>query len=354
MQKYNNRHLNTSRIQKANFATLDKLEFHTSEFLVNDNSSIVIQDKPHTLSESIDADKYDQPLFITSSGRPIRGYKAYINTDRFNLTIQSFQGTSTVRVSMNPNKLYHDYKPTPNEPEMIRQILSIKDDIDREGVLIPFFDCNVSRVDLMKQRTFTKPLSLHHPIFASMSAKRQFKRTFNETFMIGNRSHQTIFYDKSIESKIPNQSNLIRCEVRTLNGKTTQRNFGMRTVKDVMSYDLPTLTNLYNTHLRDRVFNTSYENIGNMMQGIELIKHLASQTSRPLEMFVDIKGVEGIITTFGNIDTFIDAMVHENIISRDGGNKQRRKLNQLSMFNTLDIDGVYMNELIDNVYAFAS
>lgn len=350
---YNNSILYPQKIHNPVLATVDKLELHTTDFSIDDDVSIVVQPYPIN-TDGTQSD--DLPLFRTKGGKVFTGTKAYLNTNQYNLTIQRWKGICSVRVGVNPNKLHHPYMPIPTMDDLKYQISIVRDSIRKSGINLSFDDLNVSRVDLMKQRNLSYPLAIHHPVFYAMNAKRQFKRTYDDTFLIGNRSHQTVFYDKGVESKLTNETNLIRCEVRTLKGSVTDKIFSIHTLKDLYQYDLKDLSIMYNNHLLTKVFTNEINKSSNIVSDIELIRNISTTQRFPIETYTQIRGVQGIVDTFGSVDLFASAMVDQGIITRETGYKLRKRFNDLITASIVPdkTSQQQKQELMNNIYSFAS
>jgi hypothetical protein len=353
---YNNRHLSPLGLQPNNLASVDKVQLWTDNFLIDPKSDIDIQPHILNLSDSqLGQKEYQSPLLTLSDGTDIHASKAYKNTDSFNLSIQRKSGRAYLTVSFNPNKLSHYYKPLTDYTLRNTHICSVRDSIHSMGIDFDFEGSKLTRLDLAKDKQFPKALSNYHPILQSVSAKRQSGRAYFDTYTIGNQSHQTVIYDKSLESKIPNMSNLIRCEVRALKGRSVSNFMGMKSVSDLMESDSDTLTSIYNKHLRDRVFVTYSPDKHEIETELKLLQYFMEKSSQNwVSNYLQHSGVFLIIEKFGSIESFVTHL-QDLGLSRQKSHRWKHKL-IIKIRESLSIQNRAKSEiasLYDHIYSFA-
>jgi len=344
---YNNSYLGSL---SEPFASIDKLTFSTSEFEIANNSPITIS--PHITSLSGEALVSLTPLFTIGSNY-IYGKKAYINDPQFNLTIKVDHFKSYLQFSFCPNKLFHPYLPCSFD-QALDSITYINSLLRDNGVYVDLESLDVIRLDLMKQRQLEDSLLSHHTVLSSLRAKRQYSRTFDDTYVIGNTQHETIFYDKSIESKI-DVPNLIRCEVRAKRKKTVSRLFSIESVKDLMSSNGDKLTTSYNSHLYANVF-ANVSNETRYQTEVEILKRtLEKYGQNGVQKYLMSTGVDQVMSAFGSLDNIkkalLDSGVHISSVKRWKKDiasmyQERASMQALSTSHT--------SRLLENIYSFAS
>jgi hypothetical protein len=238
---------------------------------------------------------------------------------------------------------------------MRHQISSVGHELSENGIVLDFEGLKVKRLDLMKQRQLDEPLSSHRAVLSSLSAKRQTTRAYLDTFLIGNQQHQTTFYDKGVEAKVPNLPNLIRCEVRALRSRTVQRIYGIQTVSDLLTTDLETLTEGYNQHLKGSIFThhqNPSENLASEIQKLEY--YLQTYERSGVNHYLRNAGIEQVIRKFGSVEALVDTLQSLGL-SRQKAHDWKRKL---SVTHSEAIAFAKRSEsetarLYDNLYSFA-
>jgi hypothetical protein len=238
---------------------------------------------------------------------------------------------------------------------MRAQISSVGHDLLENGIVLDFGGLKVKRLDLKKDRQLTDPLSAHRPVLSSLSAKRQTTRAYLDTFLIGNQQHQTTFYDKGVEAKIPNLPNLIRCEVRALRARTVQRIYGIQTVSDLLTTDLETLTEGYNQHLKGSIFTHHQNPSENIASEIKKLEYYLDTYERSgVNHYLRNAGIEQVIRKFGSVEALVDTLQSLGL-SRQKAHDWKRKLSvtyseAIAFAKRSESDTA---RLYDNLYSFA-
>jgi len=349
---YNNMYLG-SLSEPGMRATVDKLSFHTPSFSVGKGAQLIIQPLPTYLNgNSFNRNGY---LFTDAYKQPQYGQKAYLNIpERVNLTISNFKGTPYCSVTINPNKLYHNYKAVDSFDMTISAIESINNYLNQYGFELDFSTSSIYRLDAMKQRYSPDSLITYHPILDSMASKWQKRRTFDQTYVFGNNQHQTIFYDKSDELKL-DKKNLIRCEVRALNKSSVSAIFGIKNLYDLFEISESHLNKAYNTHLTNKVFGDIYSN-QNISSIYEVMKYYVGQYGQ--------SGVQKCLMAFGvlhlqsefNFDRIIGDVILNSGSSTSSakrwGTKSKKMHRELS--SIMDSATCDHARLFQNILSFAS
>lgn len=349
MCMYNNSHSPTLSV--ANHASIDKITLSTTEFDILNSCPISIQ--PHLFTLSGDSDSHSSPLFKSSSGHYVFGKKAFLNESDFNLDINNDNGASYLRVSFNPNKLFHPYLPCSFE-QALDSVEQISGRLQENGVFLDIDRSNIIRLDLMKQRYLSDPLSSHHLVLGSLRAKRQHSRTFIDTYVVGNTQHETAFYDKSNESNL-DTPNLIRCEIRAKRKKPVAKIFGIETIKDLMSSNGNELTQRYNSHLYANVFVGASNETELQTQKDILFWSVNKYGQNGVQKFFQLVGIHEALKIFGSLDG-IKNVLKEVGLSKRGIERWTKNISTMhrDYLSVLDYSLNDHSRLLSNIYSFAS
>jgi hypothetical protein len=345
---YNNSHLGSL---SEPLASIDKLTFSTSEFEIANNSPITIS--PHITSLSGEALVSLTPLFTIGTNY-IYGKKAYINDPHFNLTIKVDHFKSYLQFSFNPNKLFHPYLPCSFD-QALDSITYINSLLRDNGVYVDLESLDVIRLDLMKQKKLNDPLSAHHTVLSSLRAKRQYSRTFDDTYVIGNTQHETIFYDKSNESKL-DTPNVIRCEIRAKRKKTVSRLFSIESVNDLMSSNGDKLTTSYNSHLYANVFTNVSTETRYQTEAEILKRTIEKYGQNGVPRYFMTTGVDHVMSAFGSLDNIKKALQQTSLSDRKIRDWINTKIPSMyqERASMLALSTSHTSRLLQNIYSFAS
>jgi len=352
MSKYNNRHFVKETFTNP-ICAVDKVQLVTPDFHISPDAKLTIVQSNYTLNDGV-SECSNIPLFKTG-GRYIYGQRAYRNSDRCNVSISVIRDRPYLQVTFNPNKLYHPYEPTPSFDMMIENIRTVQAQLGDDGIHSYLGTARITRLDAMKQKQLDDPLTAHHNIFGLFKAKRQFVRTYEDTYVIGNKQHQTIAYDKGIEQQL-DIKNLVRVEVRALKSKSVEGIYGYRQLDDLYNSNTPHLTAKYNHHLTSKVFVSS-EPQGELFvtKEIDLLSHYITTGKNGVAVYLRQKGIEHILTTFGSIEAFVKVLVNCGMSRMTANNWYNTLTREHTYYLSIVSDRLSNNSrLYNNIYSFAS
>jgi len=163
---------------------LDTLKVYTPDFEVKDRARVSVQPG---LVDYGTGQQREVSLFKDELGRDVYGQKAFVNTERYNLTIQPMgAGVELFLQTSLPKTIHEDnYTPLTNS-ETEQAIDEIASDLKSRGVVVNLDNCGLSRVDLFKNVIGDNDFLSYSPLFELLQSKRQHKRDYGTTFTWSN------------------------------------------------------------------------------------------------------------------------------------------------------------------------
>lgn len=266
---------------------IDTLRLTLSDTIIKDNANILIQPGEIDLGTGLQSE-FD--LFVTQSGDVIRGKKAFINNDFFNLTILPKQSVFTEKLKKKKveylQKVYgrapdgsieldkkeliyelqsglkynsrcflqtslpklnnyldqsntYNLKPL-NEDQIKRAVYFLSTSLEHYGILTDLDEANLSRLDLFNNINTSLPFLEYREIFSRLNlSKKNLSEYAGETFLFKNKSSQFTIYDKTkellIKHKITVPANVMRFENRLLNKRKVLNSLGCRHIKQILN-----------------------------------------------------------------------------------------------------------------------
>lgn len=300
---------------------LDTIKVFTDDFKVQDGANLTIQP---AVIEYEDGAKADKKLFRNSEGKWVEGAKAYINTDRYNLTIKPNAMGEGVRTFIQfslPKALTGNNFHAISEKETSSALEALDKDIRARGILLNLNDCRLSRIDAFRNVYSEESFSDYTPLFNLLRAKRQLKRDYGSTFLWSNTQREICVYDKIAEVKLRGGSireypqNVIRFEYRLKNNRVTKRDTGIETLREINNLDA--VRDAYNEALEKHLFCLSVKEI-EVLASSDLEAIIQSYKDTGSRYWInDFKGDFGAYSVLSstNIETF------KSIIERVSGNR---------------------------------
>jgi len=225
---------------------IDTVKLLVSNYEVTRESSLQVQPATYRVSTGEEEPVSEFSLFQDTGGRLYKGSKAYLNNDKFNLTIQPFTKArngvccfvsfSIPKVYSGENNFYSVGKEGSREAiQLVEQGLS------EVGFKTNLEKADISRVDTFKNIQTEEMFSSYYSLFSLLKARRAIQRGYGTTFLLHNTQQEFCVYDKLAElqsrgldtSRFPAQS--MRFEHRLLNKAKTERVYGFTKVKQLFS-----------------------------------------------------------------------------------------------------------------------
>ena len=212
---------------------IDTLKLYIEDFTVTPGAEIVIQPSPYVLGTGELTSDY--PL-IESEGISIGGAKAYLNTDRFNLTIQD-KSRAFLQCSLPKVNAGDNYKPL-NKAEAEQAIYVLGQELWESGFHTDIDKSNISRLDTFRNVLTDEPYMQYADLFRVLRGKRKLKRDYGSTFLWHNTQEQLCIYDKIEEMRIRKKDtkdypDTMRFEHRLLNKRKASKVLGFSAVEAI-------------------------------------------------------------------------------------------------------------------------
>jgi len=249
--------------------TLDTVKLHLKDYEITGESNLTVQ--PATYIAGTGEVVSEFPLFQDKAGRRFKGSKAYLNTDRFNLTIQPFTrggiGT-TCFVSFSVPKNYYGNNFYSVGEEGSQAVFSlIGKELWKNGIHTEIKEADLSRVDTFKNIQTEEPFSSYYSLFSLLKARRAIQRGYGTTFLVHNTQQEFCIYDKLEEMRnreiditnFPAQT--MRFEHRLLNKKKVQTVYGFSSVSELFSGGYEEVKSRQVKEWRKSLFSHSVEEV---------------------------------------------------------------------------------------------
>lgn len=243
---------------------LDTLKVYTDDFTVKDRARVSVQ---LGLVNYESGEQREVSLFKDESGRDVYGSKAFVNTDKYNLTIQPMGHGVELFLQTSVPKVINGDNYTPLTNSETRQAVEvIGQDLRSRGIGLNLENCKLSRVDLFKTVHGENNFLTYSPLFALLQSKRQQRRDYGTTFTWQNTQREVCVYDKLVEMKSRGveisgyPDNSIRFEYRLKNSRVCGREVGSKTVKELVN-NLDGLSQKYRDALSGSIFSLNMSDV---------------------------------------------------------------------------------------------
>lgn len=338
---------------KSSSFGIDKLTLTTSEFDVSNKLWLNIS--PNTKKSG---ELEIQPTYLFNSpnedGELITNYgtSAYLNTDKYNLTIKPYGNKVQSVLQMNPSKFYNEL--TIDANQINDMVMCVHNDLKDKGIFINLDSALTSRLDLCVDAQ----LKFKFREYADLiQGKTTLKRTNSidyidtKTFGTGKQSMQFSTYDKGKESEkqlygktISDSTNRIRFESRI---------FKSRGIKSVLG-EADTYNKLL--HTPKNAFNRAYLHVVNhhiqisqtqlnldVSAVVDVLK--MCQTQNPKKWF-EI-ACFSIFTSINDKDTAIGTMRLAIELMYTGSEKRQLRSKWLKQLDTLLIQSSFIRNRLN-------
>lgn len=214
---------------------LDTLKFFTDDFQVKNDAEMSIQP---SVIDFRTGEQNNKKLFSRENGDWVRGEKAYLNDERFNVTIKPMNNSDAVYLWVQlsaPKFLTGDNFYPLGDGDAQGLPVALERELRSRGIGLSAADLKLSRLDTFKNVYASEPFNDYVSIFKMLNAKRQLRRDYGSTFLWENTQREICVYDKLTEIQNRGLSveglpkNTIRFEYRLLNSKVIKNALRVRT-----------------------------------------------------------------------------------------------------------------------------
>jgi len=217
---------------------LDTLKLMLSDYEVKSSSTLRVQPGSYEVATG---EKLEFPLFSNSSGT-FYGSKAYLNTDKWNLTLKPLPGgnraTGAFLQFSVPKNHYGNNFYSVGEQGTEAVINQVEQELSENGIGTNLLKADFSRVDTFKNVEPEEPFSSYYNLFSILKANRAVKRDYGTTFLLSNTQQEFCIYDKLEEMRHRAESTsdfpeTMRFEHRLLNREKVKTIYGFSKVNEL-------------------------------------------------------------------------------------------------------------------------
>ncbi len=249
--------------------TLDTVKLHLKDYSITGDCRLNVQPATYIAGSGEVVSEF--PLFQNEEGKQYRGSKAYLNTDRLNLTIQPFtrsQEGTTCFVSFSIPKIHYGNNFYSVGEEGAEAVFSIVEkELWQNGVHTDIENADLSRVDTFKNIQTEEPFSSYYSLFSLLKARRAIQRGYGTTFLVHNTQQEFCVYDKLEEMRnrdidtSPFPAQTMRFEHRLLNKKKIEKVYGFSSVSSLFSGGYEAVKTRQVEEWRKSLFSHSVEEV---------------------------------------------------------------------------------------------
>lgn len=282
---------------------IDKILLTTKEFRVKNLS---------------DTNIFGRNVNIQQGGAPL---PIYSDLDNNRIDANSFYhngqkgiydiSTKGLAISFNPSKDLHPYNLISTGVELNNRIEDIKKELNSIGILTDINTMKLSRFDLAKNNQMQYPLPMYHEGLKLLKGKRSDSRSAPDGFYVGNKSHETIFYNKGKELKhrkieAITPDNYLRVEPRYRNTDAVKRYTTIASTYDLINIDSSDIDTMYKSYLQNVIFSRA--KVGSQMlidfdNEIQVYNALKKQMPKGyFNYWLQINSIDTLLDMFGSID----------------------------------------------------
>ena len=252
--------------------TIDTIKLLVSSYEVTRESSLQVQPATYRVATGEEEPVSEFPLFQDTGGRVYRGSKAYLNNEKWNLTISPFtkarNGTCCF-VSFSIPKVHSGncnfYSVGKEGSRAVIQL--VEQELSEAGFKTSLERADISRVDTFKNIETIEPFSSYYSLFSLLKARRGIQRGYGTTFLLHNSQQEFCVYDKLTEmesrgldtSHFPAQT--MRFEHRLLNKAKVENVYNFTKVSDLFTGGYEVMKAQQTEAWRRSMFSYSVEDI---------------------------------------------------------------------------------------------
>jgi len=236
---------------------IDTLQIHPLDFEVTDSNRLTVQPAPYVAGTG---ETLREHVLWNSGNGEIRGEKAYLNTERFQVDVKSKGGETLLFVKLSVPKYLNGSNFYSLDRDGLNQVLSkLERELAEFGVRFNVQDSKLSRLDVFKNVQASQPFFSYSPLFQQMKATRQNKRDYGTSFLWYNGQQEFMVYDKIEEMRARHidvsqyPPNIVRFEHRLLNARKIKNVLQLERVRELAPF-YDGLREYFVKALRDNLF----------------------------------------------------------------------------------------------------
>lgn len=308
---------------------IDKLVLTSQDFIIKDASTTGLQLK-HGFTDLATGEQKEGFLFKDKRGRTISGASAFLNTEQYNLNINSYG----LQVTFNPSKTYHPYELCADAKVLEKRIETLSKDIYGRGIRLDIEQANISRIDLAKNAEMSQPCIAYSPVLSWLNIQRA-KRSamYPDGHTSNNNKFGLNFYNKGKELRendiqVIQHDNMMRCELQLKGTQSVCKRIGIGNIRTLYESGITPLNDFYNDTLTKDIFKskniTQYRiSYTGTKETLMSLKDTYGQSA--LNMFYSMYGIGELMNEVGSLQAF-EKMLSELGYHRNTILKHRKRI----------------------------
>lgn len=280
---------------------IDKITLTTNDFGVEK-----ITRKIFGINSNTSQGNDELPVYFDLNGGSIQANSYYHNSKIASYNVNKHG----LMVSFNPSTKYHPYDLISTGDKLERVINEVSKELNTLGIRTDINQAKITRTDLTRNTILSNPFTVYMNGLRLLKGKRQSSTEYPDGFLIKNRQHQTIFYDKGLKlqldkTPIPIPPNLARGEVRAVKNKTVNRYFQINTIPDLLETPPDEINRFFKDYLNEVIFKRvsfGEQSIIDFESEIQLYHTL--KTRKPKGYFnewLHLCSIDSILKMFGSL-----------------------------------------------------
>ncbi len=282
---------------------IDKILITTKDFRVKDLKNTVVFGRNVSIKQGGAA----LPIYSDLNDNKIDANSFYHNGKKAIYDIS----TKGLAIHFNPSKQLHPFNLISAGDTLNKHLAEVEKEMHSIGIVTNIDTMKLSRFDLAKNQSMQYPLPMYHEALRYLKGKRQESLAAPDGYYIGNKSHQTIFYNKAKElkhSKVEaiTPENFARLESRFKSTDAVKRYTTITSLNELKRIDAADIDSMYKSHLNKSVFTRSQ--LGTQMlidfnNEIQLYSTLKSQMPKGyFNYWLNINSIDALLVRFGSIE----------------------------------------------------
>lgn len=229
---------------------IDKIELTTKDFGVEKITREIFGINANTKQGNTEL-----PVYFDLTGDSLKANSYYHNGKIASYNVNKHG----LMVSFNPSTKYHPYNLISTGDKLARVVSEVSKELKQIGIHTDINQAKIVRADLTRNTLLSNPFSVYMSGLRLLKGKRQSNTEYPDGYLIKNKQHQTIFYDKGLKlqldkTPIPIPPNFARGEVRATKNKTVNRYFQINTIPDLLETPSEEINRFFKDYLNNTIF----------------------------------------------------------------------------------------------------
>lgn len=253
-------------------------------------------------------------LFTDMSGEPVIANSIYHNSEIGQYSINQ----KGLLVQFNPSKLCapsgNNYKLATTGKEFYQSVRTIEHELKQVGIITNLAEMRLCRLDLAKQAEMSNPFPTYVDAFLMLKGKRaKEQRLYPNGYTVGNKSWETIGYDKGQELATKGvlgiaEKNLMRLENRWLKAETISKVLGLTGLPDLADTSPAELTAMYKHHLNTRYFPKQFDGLqakldfDTAVSEMKAVQEMMGNKNGWLKDYLAAQHIDSLISGLGGVE----------------------------------------------------